>query len=70
MEMQDVREIAKTMGLKTPVTVSKVGLIRSIQRTEGNFDCFATATDGVCDQSGCRWRQDCFGYAKKTRKPS
>lgn len=35
-------------------------LIRSIQRREGNFECFATAAASVCDQTGCCWRERCL----------
>jgi hypothetical protein len=44
-------------------------LIRAIQRKEGNFDCFATAHEGVCDQGGCLWRTDCFAAAGSSRLP-
>ena len=64
MQMQEIRTIAKDIGLKTS-RVSKVDLVRSIQSAEGNFKCFATAADGVCDQTGCIWREDCFAAAKK-----
>jgi hypothetical protein len=64
MQMQEIRTIAKDFGLKT-TKQTKVDLIRSIQVAEGNFNCFATATDGVCDQMGCMWRDDCFAAAKK-----
>ena len=63
MNMQEIRSIAKEFGLKTS-RISKVNLVRSIQQTEGNFDCFATATDGECDQSGCLWRKDCLSLGK------
>jgi hypothetical protein len=45
----------------------KVELIRAIQCKEGNFDCFATAHEGVCDQGGCLWRTDCFAAAGSSR---
>ena len=64
MNMQEIRGIAKGLGLKTSRT-TKVNLVRSIQLTEGNFDCFGTAREGVCDQSGCLWRKDCLGPAGK-----
>jgi len=35
-------------------------LIRSIQRVEGNFDCFRKSK-GYCDQSYCFWRPYCLG---------
>lgn len=34
--------------------------IRSIQRREGNFECFATVAASVCDQTGCCWRERCL----------
>lgn len=64
MQIQDIRTIAKAHGLKT-ARISKVELVRQIQSAEGNFNCFATAVDGVCDQLGCIWRDDCFAAAKK-----
>jgi hypothetical protein len=36
------------------------GMIRSIQRLEGNFDCFGRAC-GYCDQLDCCWRPYCLG---------
>jgi len=64
MQMQDIRTIAKDIGIKTS-RLSKVDLVRSIQIAEGNFNCFATAIEGDCDQMGCVWRDDCFAAAKK-----
>ncbi|MDX1334783.1 MAG: SAP domain-containing protein [Gammaproteobacteria bacterium] len=64
MNMQDIRSIAKEYGLKTG-KMTKVNLVRTIQLTEGNFDCFATASAGECDQTGCLWRDDCLTLAKK-----
>lgn len=62
MKIQRVREIARSQGLE-PGKAEKVELIRAIQIKEGNFDCFATAYEGVCDQTGCQWREDCFATA-------
>ena len=64
MQMQEIRTIAKHFGIKTS-RQTKVDLVRSIQEAEGNFSCFATANGGVCDQTGCLWREDCFDAAKK-----
>jgi len=64
MQMQEIRTIAKNFGIKTS-RQNKVELVRSIQVAEGNFNCFATAKDGVCDQTACIWREDCFEAAKK-----
>ncbi|MDZ7804546.1 hypothetical protein [Thiohalophilus sp.] len=64
MQMQEIRQLAKQHGLKTS-RQNKVDLVRHIQSAEGNFDCFATAIEGVCDQQGCLWQADCFAAAKK-----
>lgn len=64
MNLPEIREIARTRGLK-PRNLNKMELIRSIQLNEGNFDCFATAFGGSCDQDGCLWRKDCFSASKK-----
>jgi hypothetical protein len=62
MKMEEIRSIAKRHHIK-PAHLSKVDLVRSIQSKEGNFDCFATAASGECDQYGCIWRKDCFAAA-------
>ncbi|MDX2503647.1 MAG: SAP domain-containing protein [Gammaproteobacteria bacterium] len=69
MNMQDIRRIAKQNGLKTG-KLSKVSLVKKIQATEGNFDCFATAENDYCDQADCIWKNDCFQLAKKSFKLS
>ena len=41
-------------------------LIRSIQRSEGNVDCFGKA-HGYCDEAHCSWRVYCMGeYLTRT----
>ena len=64
MNMQEIRALARERGI-TPGRTTKVALIRTIQQQEGNFDCFATARDGICDQEHCLWRGDCFREAGK-----
>ncbi len=66
MKIQRVREIARERGLQ-PGKAEKEELIKAIQRQEGNFDCFATAFDGMCDQTGCQWREDCFAAARSAK---
>ena len=58
MQMEEIRQKAKTLGIKATRT-NKTELIRAIQGAEGNFPCFATAKD-YCDQSGCCFRSDCL----------
>lgn len=64
MKMEEVRSIAKAHHIKS-AHISKRDLIKSIQIDEGNFDCFATAYSGECDQANCIWREDCFGAARE-----
>lgn len=37
----------------------KIQDIRKRQREEGNFDCFARASSGYCDQTGCKYHDEC-----------
>ncbi len=64
MKLEVVRTIAKSHGIHAGKR-SKIDLIKSIQLDEGNFSCFATARDGVCDQHECLWRDDCFDASLK-----
>lgn len=66
MQIQHIRKVARTLGIQ-PGRRDKVALVRTIQLSEGNFDCFATAYDGVCDQTNCTWRTDCFALANGSR---
>jgi hypothetical protein len=62
MNIEEVRDIAKSSSIK-PGKLSKTELIKTIQSTEGNFDCFSSAHNSECDQSNCCWREDCFAAA-------
>jgi len=62
MKMEEIRMKARVYGVKTR-GVKKADLIREIQRAEGNFDCFDTATE-YCDQWDCCFREDCLSSAK------
>jgi hypothetical protein len=59
MTLKQVRDIAKTKGIKVG-NMKKANIIRTIQKTEGNFECFGTAINGGCNQSDCLWREDCL----------
>lgn len=58
MDLSVVKEKAKSLGIKS-VRKNSVDLIKDIQKAEGNFPCFKTAS-GFCDQKGCLWRSDCL----------
>lgn len=68
MKIQHILDIARSRGL-SPGRSGKIELVREIQRAEGNFDCFATAYDGMCDQYQCLWREDCFAAARRPVTP-
>ncbi len=59
MELKDIKKIAKQRGIKTK-KLKKFEIIHSIQKAEGNFDCFGTAFSGECSQNSCLWRADCL----------
>ena len=59
MKHSAVQKKAKKIGIKNLNKFTKKELIKTIQRTEGNFDCFGTAKND-CNQSTCLWRKDCF----------
>jgi hypothetical protein len=64
MKLEEIRRTAKSLGIH-PSDFSKTRLIKTLQVCEGNFDCFATATRGECDQAGCIWRAECFEVSRK-----
>jgi len=67
MKMDQIREKAKSLGIKVMVTTKKGDLIRQIQKAEGNFDCFGTAQD-YCDQWNCCFREDCLSSEKSKER--
>lgn len=58
MRLSEIERKARNLGIKDTWRYSKKELIRTIQRTEGNFDCFGKAR-GNCSQLACCWRTDC-----------
>ena len=64
MRIQDVRAVAKQTGINS-ARMGKADIIRAIQTSEGNYDCYGSATDGFCNQDGCVWRDNCLAFAGK-----
>lgn len=58
MKMTDVKAVAKDRGVK-PGSMKKEELIRTIQLSENNPQCFNTNMSEVCGQGDCLWRPDC-----------
>lgn len=63
MNLTQVKDIAKSKGINIG-KMKKAEIIKTIQKAEGNFDCFGTATNGYCDQYRCLWRADCLSPKK------
>lgn len=59
MRLSDIEKKARSMGIKDTWKFSRKELIKSIQKSEGNYPCFGTAQSS-CDQTGCSWRNDCL----------
>jgi predicted RNA-binding protein with RPS1 domain len=60
-KLQEVRIIARKMGIDTR-NVTLTELIRAIQRTEGNRDCYLSAQVLECEQTNCLWRETCAPF--------
>ena len=59
MNMEEVRSRAKAAGLTAIARRRKGELIRTIQRSEGNQECFGSAWRYDCPWPDCCWKEDC-----------
>lgn len=59
MRLTDIEKKARNLGIKDTWRFSKGELIKLIQRTEGNAECF-TANGQDCLQTTCCFREDCL----------
>ncbi|HNY66438.1 MAG TPA: hypothetical protein PKM41_13465 [Deltaproteobacteria bacterium] len=62
MKIQDIRQIARRMGINVSAIRPKQDLIRDIQTAEGNSPCFRNIPD--CGIMDCLWRGDCQSRKK------
>ena len=69
MDTQSLGKVLGEMAVRSK-GMTILDFTRAIQRAEGNFDCFGTAADGVCDQDRCLWREDCFILSAAGKKKS
>lgn len=60
MKVTEIRERGQAMGIMGLAGLRKGEMIRAIQRTEGNQDCFGADRRFDCPQMGCCWRSDCL----------
>jgi hypothetical protein len=63
MKSKELKQLAARHEID-PRGLSKTELVRAIQRHEGNFDCFASPLEGICDQATCLWRDECLSLAQ------
>lgn len=59
MRLSEIEKKAKSLNIKDTWKLSKKDLVKTIQRKEGYFDCYGTAS-GSCTQMSCCWRSDCL----------
>ncbi len=59
MTMNEMRKLAKTLNIEQPDRLTKIDLIRAIQRAEGNLDCYASLRRIDCPESDCLWEKEC-----------
>jgi len=67
MEFNEIRKMAKGMGINT-YRLKKPDIIRSIQRAEGNIECFGTQRVEYCLEDNCLWRKDCISVNHRLGK--
>ncbi len=63
MQRQEILDIAHAKGVHTTERFTKADLIRAIQRAEGHFTCFGSAS-GSCVQRNCLWLEECLEAQK------
>ena len=58
MKLDEIKKIAQQHGIKAG-KMRKAEIIRTIQRAEGNPDCYDSGQAQSCGQESCCWRDDC-----------
>ena len=56
MKFQEIRDMAKGMGIKKYNNMKKVDLILAIQKAENNMDCYGIQRVNSCQEETCLWR--------------
>ncbi|MDL1973656.1 MAG: SAP domain-containing protein [Desulfobacteria bacterium] len=59
MNFNAIRKMAKAMNINT-YRMKKRDIIRAIQRTEQNIECYGTQRAHNCPENACLWRDDCL----------
>jgi DNA-binding IscR family transcriptional regulator len=66
MNINEVRKIAKGMDINT-YRMNKPDIIRAVQRSENNIECFGTARIEYCNEDTCLWRNDCLSINNRSK---
>ena len=59
MRLLAIEKKARELGIHDTWKYSKKELVKLIQKTEGNKECFAASLRSKCGQLNCCWRVDC-----------
>ena len=59
MKFNEIRKMAKEMQINT-YRMKKTDIIRTIQKTENNIECYGTERINNCNEEMCLWRDDCL----------
>lgn len=60
MDIQSLRTEAHTFGVIHPEYIfSEQALVRSIQKVQGQTQCFQSDQRYFCKKKNCRWKCDC-----------
>jgi hypothetical protein len=59
MIFNEIRKMAKGKGINT-YRMRKTDMIRAIQVTEKNVDCYGTQRIESCHEDECLWINDCL----------
>lgn len=57
MTLNQIRDKARSLGVKNYSRLRKTELIRAIQEKEGNSPCYEPISG--CQQHDCLWQPDC-----------
>jgi len=66
MEYRNLQKMARNHGIKC-LGMTKIDMIRAIQRSGKNIDCFCTFRLEYCRELSCMWREDCIALYWKNR---
>ncbi|MBI5096138.1 MAG: hypothetical protein HZA18_05055 [Nitrospirae bacterium] len=57
--------VAATTITDRSTIVHILNVIKSIQQSEGHFNCYGTIVNVPCGHSTCLWKTDCLNTSKK-----